>query len=199
MTLFAENAASAGWLTDYSIEYNDGVYSIISNDSSRVFIDPTSMGGHDIADQFLDDAGISQWLNEHEITVKWGDQLSDGNVPAKYYHLIIDGNEFADNIQLVIDDGVFIKCSFDIREYERTEANVTLIPFAEAIKDTFSISAIGADHSLEIYHAQLCYVSGMPVYMLSGVSDDKTPVTACAFAIEINDSQYAAQIYEALK
>lgn len=199
VTLFAENAASAGWLTDYSIEYNDGVYSIISNDSSRVFIDPTSMGGHDIADQFLDDAGISQWLNEHETTVKWGDQLSDGNVPAKYYHLIIDGNEFADNIQLVIDDGVFIKCSFDIREYERTEANVTLIPFAEAIKDTFSISAIGADHSLEIYHAQLCYVSGMPVYMLSGVSDDKTPVTACAFAIEINDSQYAAQIYEALK
>lgn len=36
VTLFAENAASAGWLTDYSIEYNDGVYSIISNDSPRV-------------------------------------------------------------------------------------------------------------------------------------------------------------------
>ena len=74
-----------------------------------------------------------------------------------------------------------------------------MLPFAEAIKDTFSISAIGADHSLEIYHAQLCYVSGMPVYMLSGISDDKMPVTACAFAVEINDSQYAAQIYEALK
>ena len=77
--------------------------------------------------------------------------------------------------------------------------NVTLIPFAEAIKDTFSISAIGTNHSLGIYNAQLCYVSGMPVYMLSGISDDKMPVTACAFAVKINDSQYAAQIYEALK
>ena len=199
VTLFAENAASAGWFTDYSIEYNDGVYSIISNNSSRASIDLTGMGGYVIADQFLHDAGISQWLNEREITVERGEQLSDMGVPAKYYHLIMDGNYFTDNIQLVIDNGIFIRCSFNIREYERTEASVTLIPFAEAIKDTFSISAIGTDHSLGIYNAQLCYVSGMPIYMLSGISDDKMPVTACAIAFEINDSQYAAQIYEALK
>lgn len=199
VTQFAENAASAGWFTDYSVEYSDGVYSIINNEISSTPVDAYNMGGREIADQFLTDAGISEWLNNREIAVEYGDIISD-SVPAKYYHLTVDGHYFADNIQLVMNDaGILLACNFNIREYKQSEENVTIMPFAEALKDTFCISAISTDNSMEIYHAQLYYISGMPAYMLSGISDDGTPATACAIAFDINDSQCAAQIYEALK
>lgn len=199
VTMFAENATSAGWFTDYSIEYSDGVYSIINNDISSTPVATNSMGGKEITDQFLTDAGISEWLYNREIEVKYGDITSD-SVPAKYYHLTVDGHYFADNIQLVVSDaGIVLECNLDIREYEQSEKMVTIMPFAEALKDTFCISAISTADSLEIYNAQLCYVSGMPVYLLSGISGDGTPTTACAIAFDINDPQCATQIYKALK
>jgi len=195
---FAENAAKAGWLSNYTIEYNDGTYSIVNNTNSTASMSTDSLGGKDIADQFMSDAGIYVWLNSRNIDVEYGDRTTDC-VPAKYYHLTIDGHYFADNIQLIMNnDGCILECNFTIREYEKSDETVTLMPFVDALKDTFCVTKLNTPNSIEIYNAQLCFVAGIPVYALLGEPADGSAITAYTFAFEVNDSQYVTQLYEAI-
>ena len=196
---FAESAAKAGWFTDYTVEYRDGVYSITNKECLSTPVNVNEMGGREIADQFLRDAGITDWLNTQNIVVKFGGLHSD-SIPAKYYHLLIDGQYFADGIQLFTDDnGIVLKCNLAIREYKKSEEVVPSLPFVDALTSSFRIPDNRKNTTLKVYGSELSYVAGLPVYVLSGIAEDGNPVTAFAPAYKIDNSQQVTQIYEALK
>lgn len=194
---FAENAANAGWFTNYTVEYNDGVYSIINKEATSTPVNVSNTGGKEIADQFMNDAGVTNWLNTQNITVKYGERIFD-IVPAKYYHLMIDGQYFADNIQLVMDNGIVLECNFAIREYEKSAEMLPVMSFADALSSTFCIPDNSTISTLKVYGSEFCYVAGLPMYVLSGDTEDGTSQKAFAAAFEIDNPEYATQLYEAL-
>ena len=186
---FADNAKSAGWFGDYSIEVSGGKY-VITNNAISNSLKMENKGGNDICTAFMQDSGLSDWLFKNGISVIESPWFTDT------YNLIIDGNVFADSIVIDLNDnGSVVGCELNIKGYETTKQKLSLVGVDTALENVFFIDKDNLLTNEEMYIAnvQVMHINGLPMYFFTGnpveganVSD--TAIEGYAFAFIVVDS-----------
>lgn len=186
---FADNAKSAGWFGDYSIEVSGGKYVITNNDLSNS-LKMENKGGNDICTAFMQDSGLSDWLSKNGISITESPWFTDT------YNLTIDGNVFADGIVIDLNDnGSVAGCELNIKGYETTEQKLSLVGVDTALENVFFIDNDNLLTNEEMYIAnvQVMHINGLPMYFFTGnpvegANVSNTAIEGYAFAFVVEDS-----------
>ena len=186
---FADNAKSAGWFGDYSIEVSGGKY-VITNNAISNSLKMENKGGNDICTAFMQDSGLSDWLFKNGISVIESPWFTDT------YNLIIDGNVFADSIVIDLNDnGSVAGCELNIKGYETTKQKLSLVGVDTALENVFFIDKdnLLTNEELYIANVQVMHINGLPMYFFTGNPVKDTNVSdkaieGYAFAFIVVDS-----------
>ena len=191
IVVFADNAKSAGWFGDYSIEVSGSKYVITNNDLSNS-LNMENKGGHDVCTAFMQDSGLSDWLSKNGIRVTKSPWFTDT------YNLTIDGNVFADSIVIDLNDnGIVVGCELNIKEYKITEQKLSLVGVNTALENVFFIDKdnLLTDEEMYIANVQVMHIYGLPMYFFTGnpvegtnVSD--TFIEGYAFAFHSDNADF---------